>query len=85
MKHIELKGTPTTQKEAVLWHFDNYKEITSWEAIKEYGITRLAAIICDLRKEGYEIISTDVTRTNRFGNSVTIAKYTYIKPLPSHE
>ena len=41
----------STQKEQVLAHLKKHKKITSWEAIKRYNITRLAAIIYDL---GYE-------------------------------
>ena len=30
-----------TQKDRVMAHLWDYGEITSWEAIKEYGITRI--------------------------------------------
>lgn len=41
----------------VLFHLQNHKSITSWEAIKLYKATRLSAIIYVLRKRGYEISS----------------------------
>lgn len=44
-----------TQK--VLRHLVTLKSITSWEAIKLYKATRLSAIIYNLRKRGYMIIS----------------------------
>lgn len=44
-----------TQK--VLFHLQNHKSITSWEAIRLYRATRLSAIIFVLRKRGYEIHS----------------------------
>lgn len=50
-----------TQKEEVLMHLKKHGEITSWDGIVLYGITRVAAWICQLRKEGYEIISHNVT------------------------
>tara|TARA_R100001015_G_C4620228_1_gene177121 strand:- start:851 stop:1072 length:222 start_codon:yes stop_codon:yes gene_type:complete len=63
------------QKEAVLYHLKQFQSITSLEAIKEYGITRLSAIIFNLRKDNYDIGTLPFVRKNRFGNSVTLAKY----------
>lgn len=74
-------STIKTQKDAVMWHLQKYGSITSWEAIKEYGATRLSGIIFNLRKEGYAIISEDKTFVNRFGKSTTIAKYKYLNPV----
>ena len=37
------------QREQVLNHFAKKKSITSWEAIQKYGITRLAAVILELK------------------------------------
>lgn len=55
--------------------FDN-KSITSWEAIKEFGITRLSAVIYDLRyKEGLNIETKYESSKNRYGDSVSYARY----------
>lgn len=64
-----------TQEEKVLRHLKQFGSITSWEAIMEYGITRLSAKIFNLRKEGYEIESERVTTKNRFDENCTFAKY----------
>lgn len=66
---------PKNQKEAVLYHLQQFQTITSLEAIKEYGATRLSGIIFNLRKDGYNIQSLPFIRKNRFGNTVTLAKY----------
>lgn len=66
---------PKTQYEAVSNHLFNFGHITSWEAIKEYGITRLSHLIYRLRKEGVLIESLDTNAINRFGNKVTFATY----------
>jgi hypothetical protein len=66
---------PKNQKEAVLYHLKQFQTITSLEAIKQYGATRLSDIIFRLRKEGYNIESLPFIKTNRFGNSVTLSKY----------
>lgn len=69
----------TNQRAEVLRYLQTFGSITSWEAIREFGATRLSAIIFDLRKQGHNIISEDVTTKNRFGNTVTYAKYIYVK------
>ena len=46
-----------TMKERILRHLEDYGSITTWEAIKEYGCTRLGHYIYLLRrKENYNII-----------------------------
>ena len=47
-----------SQMEIVLKHLNEFKTITSWEAIEKYRITRLSAIIHTLRHEKGLIISS---------------------------
>lgn len=49
--------------------------ITSMDAIKELGDTRLAATVFLLRKKGIDIISTNETNVNRWGERVTYTRY----------
>jgi len=69
------------QTDAVVWHLQFYGKITSWEAIKEYGITRLSSIIFNLRKRGYKITSVDKVFKNRFGHDTIVAEYIYSAPV----
>lgn len=63
-----------TQKEQVLHHLKQKKTITSWEAIQDYGITRLSAWIHELKKDGYVIKSHNIS--NKKGDRViTFTKY----------
>ena len=81
MKTIKITESQVkSQSDAILWHLKTYGSITSYEAIREYGATRLSAIIFNHRKEGYDIDSLPLTKKTRFGRNTTIAKYTYIKP-----
>lgn len=65
---------------AIMKHLQEYGNITSWEAIKEYGATRLSGIIYNLRhKYNMEIISEDIVFTDRYGSKGTYAKYIYRK------
>lgn len=82
MKQITItESEVNTQSAAILWHLGKYGSITSYEAIKEYGATRLASIIFNYRKEGYTIDSVPLQKKNRFGRTVTISKYVYVKPV----
>ena len=86
MKTIQItQDQIKTGKDAIKWHLKNYGHITSLEAIKEYGVTRLASIIWYLKEEGYTIHSEDVQKITRFGRKTTIAKYLYFKPKPQYE
>lgn len=61
---------------AVMLHLQEFGSITSWEAIKEYGATRLSAIIYNLRhKYEMNIQNEMIEFTDRFGNKAMYAKY----------
>ena len=56
-------------------HLVKFGSITSWEAIKEYGCTRLADAIYNLRKKDINIATEEEQSINRYGERVTFAKY----------
>lgn len=61
---------------AIQLHLIEKGNITSWEAIKEYGATRLSAIIWTLRHNyNMNIKSEKVEFTDRFGSKSFYAKY----------
>ena len=64
-----------TQKDRILNHLMKYGSITTWEAIKEYGITRLSDKIFRLRRENYNITDEWETTKNRYGDKVSYKKY----------
>lgn len=65
---------------AITLHLIEKGSITSWEAIKEYGATRLSAIIYNLRyKYNLNIITEDVNFTDRFGSKSSFAKYILVE------
>ena len=69
-----------TKTEKVKIHLEEIGYITSLEAIKEYGATRLSAIIFNLRhKYGMTIDNEWVEFTDRFGSKSRYVKYTYDK------
>lgn len=69
-----------TKTKAVMLHLEEQGSITSWEAIKNYGATRLSAIIYQLRhRYNMEIINEWIDFKDRFGNEARYVKYIYKK------
>lgn len=66
-----------TLREVIERHLREWKSITTFEAFTEYGITRLSAIIFDLRKK-YNIGDEWIERTNRYGADIRFKKYIFI-------
>lgn len=64
-----------TQNERIIRHLRDYGSISSLEAIQEYGILRLASRISDLRKAGVPIRRDMVSGKNRYGESISYARY----------
>ena len=72
--------TSTTNKtKEVLKHLQTYGTITSIEAINLFGATRLSAIIFNLRRKGYNIISIDKVTTDKYGHRVPYSEYKLVQ------
>lgn len=67
----------TTKTQKVLEHLQKYGTITSLDAIKLYSATRLAAIIFQLRKKGYDIETEIEDSVDKYENNCHYAKYIY--------
>ncbi len=69
-----------TQEKMVLDHLQKHGSITSLEAIKLFGATRLSAIIYNLRhNEGYTIVSEIETVSTRHGTYSNVARYKLLR------
>ena len=65
-----------TMKDRILRHLEDYGSITTWDAIMEYGCTRLGHYIYLLRrKDNYNITDEIITGTNRYGDATHYKKY----------
>lgn len=64
-----------TQAERILTYIDEHGSITPMDAFKDLGITRLAARIHDLRRDGFSISGEMVEEENRFGEKVRFMSY----------
>lgn len=67
------------QTQMILKHLQKNKGITSIEAISEYGITRLASRIHELRESGHNIQNFWEESVNRYGVKVKYVRYVLIK------
>jgi len=68
----------SNQKDKVIAYVRTYGSITPREAIDTYSITRLAAVIFDLKELGHVFTTTIEKGKNKFGEPCTWAKYTYM-------
>lgn len=65
----ELNVSPQARK--VLRHLERHRSITPLEALGVYGIFRLAARVYELRREGFNVVTTIM----RDENEKPYAKY----------
>lgn len=63
------------QWQIVLEHLKSGNSLTSLEAIERWGFTRLSAIICTLRKRGFDIETKQKKVRTRFGKETIVAEY----------
>lgn len=64
-----------TQCEKIMKHLETGASLTAWEAMRDYGIMRLASRISDLRRDGQPISREMVKGKNRFGDPISFAAY----------
>ena len=64
-----------TQRDRILRHIEDYGSITQMDAIRDYGIMRLASRVNDLRRDGVPIITERVEGLNRYGEKCHWARY----------
>ena len=66
-------------KERILQYLRDNGSITTWEAIKEFGCTRLSHYIYLLRNEGHKIEGDIISTKNRYGEPTHYKKYELIE------
>ncbi len=64
-----------TQLDRIIQYIDKYGSITPFDAFREFGITRLAARIFDLRSKGIAIVGVRESGKNRFGENISYIRY----------
>lgn len=68
-----------TQKKMIIEYMEKNGGITSMEAFRDLGITRLASRIHDLTVDGYDIARKDEVSVNRYGETTRFTRYSLAK------
>lgn len=68
-----------SQKQMVLDYIREFGSITPIDAFRDLGVTRLAAKVFELKKDGHDIDKVIETGENRFGNRTRYARYSFGK------
>lgn len=64
------------QRTMILNHLESGKGITQLEALREYGVGRLAAVIYDLKhKYEFDIVTEMATVVKASGRTANVARY----------
>ena len=66
-----------TQRQLILRYIEDNGSITPMEAIAEFGITKLATRISEMRKDGMEFDIEMIDSVNRYGKPVRYARYSF--------
>lgn len=78
MKEEITKADRATQRMRIMRHLKAGKSITQLEALRDYGIMRLASRISELKKRGEPILKTTREGVNKYGETYRYAEY-YLK------
>lgn len=66
------------QQERVLNYMSDYGSISSLEAFRDLGVTRLSAVIFNLKRKGVQIKKVKECCKNRYGEPVHFARYSVV-------
>ena len=66
------------QQQRVLDYMNQHGSITSMEAFRDLGTTRLSAVIFSLRRKGHNIRSVTESFKNRYNEPVYYARYSVV-------
>lgn len=65
------------QNDKIRLYMQEHGSITPLEAMREFGIMRLASRISEMKQNGEEITVSVVKDKNRYGETVHYAKYSF--------
>ena len=73
------KNSRPSQVERVLAYIKEFGAITTLDAFRDLGITRLSARIYEIKELGYQVETERITSKNRFNETVHYLKYSLIE------
>lgn len=75
MNERKNKRKQPSQLDRILAVLESGGTLTSLDALEDFGCSRLASRITDLKRKGYPVASRMVTRRNRYGRLCRVAEY----------
>ena len=69
----------TTHCDRVVDYINEFGSITSLDAFRDLGVTRLSAVVFDLKKKGIPIETQFESSKNRWGDTTNYARYSFKK------
>jgi len=69
-----------TQRERIYDYMKEFGSISTMEAFRDLGVTRLAARIGEMESSGIQIERQFETAKNRYGDKVSFARYSLAVP-----
>ena len=70
-----MRKVKETQHDRVLQYMKDFGSITTLDAFRDLGITKLTTRISEMRRMGMAIIGTPETVENRYGDRCHIKRY----------
>ena len=71
----EKKDRIPSQIDRILAVLESGGTLTALDALENFGCSRLASRISDLKRQGYPVTSRMVQRRNRYGRLCRVAEY----------
>ena len=68
-----------THCDRVVDYINEFGSITSLDAFRDLGVTRLSAVVFDLKKKGIPIETQFESSKNRWGDTTNYARYSFKK------
>ena len=73
-----MEGKTLTQVQRIAEYLKDHGSITTYEAFRHLGITRLSARIWDMKDRGWEFKRETESRKNKYG-IVSVTRYSVLK------
>lgn len=71
----EKKQSRPTQCDLILKYIRDFGSISTWEAMMDLGVARLASRIYDLKNKGYQFRKQRIYTNNRYDNKIYYDRY----------
>lgn len=74
-----MTNSKPTQVDRVIDYMKKFGSITTLDAFRDLGITRLSARIYEVKDRGYLVKTETITGKNRFGEKTHYFKYSLVE------